>query len=242
MKIVAMGDVHADWKSLFEYVEEFKPDIVLQCGDFGYWPKYNTKLIKKAEAGDFGDTKILFCDGNHEHHRDLKQTLGDRQNVSIAPGVIYMPRMSTYKLPDGRTVLFVGGAESVDKYQRTEGFNWFKEEIISPSEGDMLMDKLLKIDVKIDIVISHTCPMEIEMCSNTAKITDPTRKFLSEVRERLRPDLWYFGHWHFPATGVIDNTHWTALNYSYRNTGQKKEDRKKWMRRIQEWVQEVPEG
>lgn len=41
--------------------------------------------------------------------------------TEVAPGVIYQPSGSTLTLPDGRVVLFLGGAKSVDWPLRTGG-------------------------------------------------------------------------------------------------------------------------
>ena len=49
-------------------------------------------------------------------------------------------------LPDGRTVLFMGGALSVDKAWRTPGYDWFPEESITTGDLDRLPD------VHVDIV------------------------------------------------------------------------------------------
>ena len=36
--ICIMGDVEGDWKTMMEIINEDQPDMVLQVGDFGYWP------------------------------------------------------------------------------------------------------------------------------------------------------------------------------------------------------------
>ena len=50
------------------------------------------------------------------------------------PNIFYMPRGSVLSLSDGRNVLFMGGAESVDKRRRTPGYDWFKQELIRPQD------------------------------------------------------------------------------------------------------------
>jgi len=63
-----------------------------------------------------------------------------------------MKRGSVLKLPDKRNILFIGGALSIDKKQRTIGYDWFPQETISQKNIFELPDE------KIDIVISHTAP------------------------------------------------------------------------------------
>ena len=65
-------------------------------------------------------TKVLFCDGNHDNHWELRAL----KNLAVSDNVFYQPRGSTITLPDGRNFLFMGGANSIDKYRRTVGVSW----------------------------------------------------------------------------------------------------------------------
>ena len=42
--------------------------------------------------------------------------------------------MDLLGLPDGRIVLFMGGADSIDKKYRKIGFDWFPEELITQKD------------------------------------------------------------------------------------------------------------
>ena len=47
-KIIIMGDVHADFGSLNQFLNKKRPDIILQCGDFGRWPhRHGTDKISR---------------------------------------------------------------------------------------------------------------------------------------------------------------------------------------------------
>ena len=48
-------------------INKKKPDIILVCGDFGWWPKFYP--IDKLKPQD---TKIYWCPGNHEDWWDLR--------------------------------------------------------------------------------------------------------------------------------------------------------------------------
>jgi len=209
MKIMILGDVHGEFGKLNQLINRRKPDLIIACGDFGYWPNdrgSQFSYIKLAGA------KLLWCDGNHEDFWSLQQ----RESDEIEPGIIYMPRGSTYTLPDGRNILFMGGAHSIDKHLRTVGIDWFPEETIR--QGDM-MDLP---DMKIDIFITHTCPYELvpEMLKEySGKDYEPSNLALSQLWDIYKPDLWYFGHWHYFKTGVLyDVTKWTALSMSRWST------------------------
>ena len=118
-----------------------------------------------------------------------------------------MPRGHTLVLPspDNRVVLFMGGANSIDKQYRKIGVDWFPEEIISQK------DIMNLPDCKVDIVISHTCPEEFSM-STLYDDNDPSRKALSYVLDKYHPSLWYFGHFHQNKTGYTNSCRWTCLN------------------------------
>lgn len=212
MSIIVAGDLHGDWGHMNDLINKKNPDVILQCGDFGYWPKlevskpvlYGNQKPWKLQGIKCKETQVLWCDGNHEDHWSLKENDPNYDNV------IYCPRGAVRTLLDGRTVLFIGGADSIDKDQRTLGIDWFPEEVISYK--DYL--EAIKYQGKVDIVISHTCPREFNMDSQTyQKITDPSRAALSAILTHFRPDLWYFGHWHENKVGQYNNTRWESLDY-----------------------------
>lgn len=208
-KILVVGDTHGEWGRLNELIHKKLPQLILQVGDFGYWPHFHnsesyagSRVTRWDQYGIKNPyTEILFCDGNHEDHWSLN-ALSDH---TIMDRVYHMPRGSTYQLKDGRTVLFMGGANSIDKNLRKIGVDWFPEEIITQKD---VMDLP---DVKVDIVISHTCPDSFSI-SGLYDDRDPSRKALQYVLEKYRPSLWYFGHFHTHKTEYTNSCRWFCLN------------------------------
>ena len=204
--IIITGDVHNEFGVLNELIDKKNPDLVICCGDFGYWEplvnEYNyLQSVSKIKPKN---AKILWCDGNHEHFWGLKE----RESDEVAPNVFYMPRGSTYTLPDGRVIMFMGGGHSIDKWNRTVGHDWFPEETISQKD---MMDLH---DVKVDIFITHTCSIDILQWMirfNEAKHCDPSNLALQVLWEKYKPYLWYFGHWHISQKGIIEGTKWECL-------------------------------
>ena len=201
-KIVVMGDIHGDFATLNTFINKHHPKIILQVGDFGYWPNMTDVGTPKAQ-----DTLIYFCDGNHEDHWALR----DRTTDELWPNIHFMPRGSTLRLPDGRNVLFIGGGISIDKYRRTIGVSWFPEETITQKDISNLPDET------VDIVISHTCPNEFDIRGrfNMAKFDDPSQDALSVVLEKYNPALWYFGHFHVTSKGTYNKTKWQCVDMTY---------------------------
>lgn len=199
---IICGDTHARWGLLNQLINKKRPERVIVCGDFGFWPgeaKYELSDLKNK------DTKVYWCDGNHENHVALAKRTSDE----VAPNVFYMPRGSTMKLPDGRTIMFFGGADSYDKDSRTLNVDWFKEELPTQEQ----LDRAMAYDGPVSMVVSHTAPEEFDVKVRNS-FRDPTRFVLSRILEKFRPQFWYFGHWHWPLTGFHDGTRWTGLHYA----------------------------
>lgn len=214
-KTIVVGDIHGDWGKLNKLIQQKEPRTVLQCGDFGWWPAlecrrpvlYGQQSAWKLRGVKPGESTVLWCDGNHEDHWDLRD-----KGEAHYPRVTWMPRGSTFGLPDGRTVMFIGGADSIDKQVRTLGVDWFPEEVIRDAD----VDRCLAYRGRVDIIISHTCPVEFDVKSahgSEGKHSDPSRKALSVILERFKPDLWFFGHWHKWQKGTNLNTRWECLDY-----------------------------
>lgn len=212
-KIIVVGDLHGQFGQLNRLISELKPAVVLQCGDFGFWPR----SFNKTYVDEFGrrrkwdvsfknkDTHVYWCDGNHEDHWSLK----DLTDNEVFPNIFYMKRGSVIMLPDGRNVLFMGGAYSIDKKHRTLGVDWFPEETITQADIEALPD------VKIDMVISHTAPYEFNIDDyHEAYGHDPSRDALTYVLEKYRPKRWFCGHMHRYMHGFHEGCIWTCLSYA----------------------------
>lgn len=201
-RIAVCGDIHGNFGPLNTFMNKHKDhlDIILQCGDFGYWPK---EIFYYQHPLKNGEIKIFWCDGNHEDHEEIKRI---DESGEVYPNVYYMKRGSVLVLPDGRKVLFIGGGLSIDKQYRTPGFDWFPEETITERDLINLPDD------DIDIVISHTAPIEFNCIDRHLEwMYDRSRDALSYVLRKYRPKLWYFAHMHLYKEGVFEGCKWTCL-------------------------------
>ena len=188
-----MGDLHGDFGfGLNRFINKKKPDIIMCAGDFGYWPKHKTYREIKAH-----ETKIYWCDGNHEDFDSLNKRTSDE----IQPNVFYKPRGSMLTLPNGQVVLFMGGALSIDRHLRVKGEGWFEGETLTLNDLNRFPDP----NTKIDIVISHTCPSDFYLPYfgfDNSKSRDESKNVLSHLLHIVRPKRWFFGHYHMRASGV----------------------------------------
>lgn len=188
--ITVFGDVHGKFDA-FRAKLDSRPtdDIILQVGDFGIWPHMEDNLKKGFSR------PVYFIDGNHEYFPWLTDI---NEVTELYPNLFYVPRGTVMEL-DGRTVLFLGGAESPDKEYRTEGRDWFREESISYEDTDRIPR-----DVKnVDLMITHTPPY-ITVHQIFSGDTPPEWNYSSVAVESVwahfgRPPL-VCGHLHFRKT------------------------------------------
>lgn len=205
MKIVVMGDIHRHFEDLNTFINKEHPDIILQCGDNAYyWSKDNTGVIKPQ------NTKIYFVPGNHENWDTFEEKVGRNGShpVEIEKNIFMCPIGSTIEV-SGKTILFVGGANSIDKQYRIPKVTWWEQEVLDYIDFEYIEQNVKKVDV----VISHTVPKYFNVgLQYTDKINDPTRDILNLVHDKYKPKLWMAGHWHEFLHGTYEETEWVVLN------------------------------
>jgi len=231
---MVLGDVHGAFGALNKHLHNKQPGMVLQCGDFGYWPQEEKLMRVGYGEYEFGHPfdpakriknvlpdgrriPIYWADGNHEDHPSLR-ALQKAASDPLAPiptgeGIWWMPRGSSLILPTGEVVCFLGGARSVDRPRREKGVDWFPEELLDAEILDHLPERA-------DIVISHTAPCSFRQSKKEAHGPDPGADWtpdsscdvLEEALKRLRPSRWYFGHFHWQRQGKVQDCRWQALS------------------------------
>jgi hypothetical protein len=217
-KIAIIGDIHEYFDLLNYFIYQNRPEIIIQCGDFGYFPeKYHNSLRIPNTLPNGRRVPIYFCDGNHEDFAtlfsDWRASGGKLEPFEIAPEVYWMPRGSVLELPNGQRACFLGGARSVDRPYGTEGINWFNEELLT-------METIKLLPFSADIVISHTAPNFFDIDKHHSPhfdegwdmTEDKSRDVLDEAFLRLRPKQWYFAHFHLHMMGVYQECEWIALS------------------------------
>jgi hypothetical protein len=202
--VYIFGDLHASYRILERFINNESNNVghVIQVGDFGWWPNYTNYNILITEFSKHLKIPVWFIDGNHDNHPHLfKESENiDKIPVPLLNNISYLKRASVFELVINEkpyNCLFMGGATSIDRHCRTEGRDWFPEEIISQSD----FNKLDNVDCDIDIMFSHTCPLSFlqflkkKLNINTT-IKDPCNVALEEILIKYKPKYWFFGHWH----------------------------------------------
>lgn len=185
-----LGDVHADIVRLNSFIDEKirkSPQIrvlaedyekggdelrlfIFQSGDLAfYWPGYSHvgKINNRIDFLPGGHVPMYWCGGNHEDWDRLDRLFPEgsaaaARNIAQVDDCIYFCRFgATLELGGNLTVLFAGGAESIDKDHRLRKMRfdgapkiWWEQEGIS--EADMArLDNVSEAQW----VVSHTAPM-----------------------------------------------------------------------------------
>ncbi len=203
MKALILGDLHG-WPSapahISSLVETLEPDEVWQCGDFGYWPRmtYGPDFLDKMSGVG---APIFFADGNHEDHDRLDHDADRPYRVPGAVGPIYHVPRGVVRVVNGKRILFMGGARSVDRVYRREGRSWFATELPTPTQFQRA-----KANGPVDVIISHDGPSIVDFGYpphhlapwpiQDLEISEITQRRMTDLGEAVRPKLWFHGHHH----------------------------------------------
>lgn len=203
--VALVGDTHCDIAWTSRVVKQAAVDGVhhlLQVGDFGYWPRFKSGeyfLDELTRVLDASGSTLWFLRGNHE---DQEVLLGldaeDDGLVLISDRIRFVPD-GTVANWNGRRVLFVGGAPSIDADARIPGKDWFPSEVLSRKGLDDSLDA-----GQVDVVLSHDCPSEVDLGPLLFwGPGDVHRGAMSLIAESARPLVWAHGHYHRRRTEVV---------------------------------------
>jgi len=182
-----LGDTHGERKYLSP--KHFLPDTI-QLGDchlHGYHFAHY-------------DSPRYFIDGNHDNFRKINPN-------AINP---YEIKGNLWYIPRGYVrdnILFIGGGNSIDKYLRREGYSWFPEESLTYKQ----MERIMSHNTKVDIIISHECPLNALQTMYSYVLDTTVSKDLNVVLEHYKPSLWVFGHHHEHFDFTLNNCRFIGL-------------------------------
>ncbi|MBR3847672.1 MAG: metallophosphoesterase [Oscillospiraceae bacterium] len=176
-----------------------KEDYVIICGDFGgVWDGSNEEKywIKWLKERNF---TTLFVDGNHENFQALnslpmEEFCGGTVH-RVDDGIYHLMRGEVYTIA-GKKFFTFGGGSSHDKEYRTEGKNWWAEELANEDEYRNAREKLCKNNYVVDYVITHSAPTSVQNLLAPQYEENHLTEFLEEVKSKLQYKKWFFGHYH----------------------------------------------
>ena len=200
--IYITGDTHGDFHR-FNRLDLNDEDVMIILGDVGinyYLDEYDKKLKERLSKYNF---KFFCIQGNHEEkpenisgYHEVKMFGGQVFVEDEYPNLIFAKNGELYDL-NGKSVLVIGGAYSIDKdYRISNGYPWFENEQLSEIERKNILEKY--IGKHVDIILSHTCPLKYEpkesfKLSLPQELVDKSmEKFLDEVEVNLFYRTSYF--------------------------------------------------
>ncbi|MDR3263552.1 MAG: metallophosphoesterase [Clostridiales bacterium] len=208
--IYITGDTHGpiDFGKLSSFAakhsELTKADYMFVAGDFGgVWSERTLERDIKRYA-DLPFT-VLFVDGNHENFDLLNAYKAENWHGGkvhkIADNVLHLMRGQIYEL-DGKSFFTFGGAESTDKWMRTENVSWWADEVPSCKDYDIAHQSLQKVGYKVDYIVTHSIDENTLYLPPLLRYGfEPfaTNRGLSNFEETVTYKHWYFGHYHIDA-------------------------------------------
>ncbi len=162
----------------------------------------------------------LAVDGNHENFDKLNdypiEIWKGGKVHKIRENIIHLMRGQVYDI-EGTKIFTMGGAYSIDKYMRKEGYSWWPQEMPNDKEYKEAIKNLEAANMKVDIILSHTAPTEITyMMGYRPDLHEAAlQNFLQWILETVDFKLWCFGHFHTDSyiTDKIRAVYFDVVSY-----------------------------
>ena len=210
--IFITGDTHRNFSRIETFCKQFKTtvkDVMIILGDAGI-NNYGIEEDRKLKQTLCLLPLTLFCiHGNHEQRAQIiagyAETIWHGGTVFIEPeypNLLFAKDGEIFNFDD-RKCIVIGGAYSVDKFFRlTHNLNWWEDEQPSDEIKVRVEKRLEKESWRVDVVLSHTCPLEYEPTEvflpgiSQSTVDKSTEQWLDTIEKRLQYDEWYCGHYH----------------------------------------------
>jgi hypothetical protein len=220
--VILTGDLHANATNELDFLtpeylrskfcERCENTLIFILGDGGFlwyddpYAHFGGELIRLLDSYLYRlNSKLIVVPGNHENYHIIYDCLpkvhlddplytGDFREIS--PYILYTERYGEYTF-EGKSVLVLGGALSLDREIRVPNRTWFQAETYSIEDKDKIMSFIR--DNEYDYVFAHTCPdlvLRQIYGENGLRYRDGNSEFYTRLMNYISPKTWYFGHLH----------------------------------------------
>lgn len=222
-RLLVAGDTHGnlDWiETLSTLAAQHRCAGVLQLGDFGLWPDQRVLRFEKrvalnegwldavAESASLQGVWWRFLDGNHDAHPLARQQypVGPNGIRPIRSGLVdWADRGSRWEWC-GRVFAALGGAVSVDRAARTEGYSYWPTEEIAADDLRVLFARAGGTGV--DVLLTHDAP---QLPPGKRPIADSpvavacmrSTHMVRQAADGVQPKLLMHGHFHRDYQAVL---------------------------------------
>ena len=169
--MIILSDVHCDFNHVINVCQRHVDQTVVQLGDLGIG-FLRTEYVKENTPSNF-----RFFVGNHDS-RTLANTL---------PSCLG-------NFGEFENIFFVSGANSIDRFSRIEGKDWWPDEELTYAQSNECLNLWEQSDK--DIIVAHDCPQTIAEKFMSIYDRSLTRTLLDRMIEVRKPKLVVFGHHH----------------------------------------------
>lgn len=223
--IYVIGDIHGGWQPVRNFVQRApylfrqkdagEENVLICLGDFGgnYFCNHRDEEFKKKLSNR--PLTYFVVRGNHEERASNvaaknpedwhKETYfgGPVLVENKFPNIKYAADCPMIYTIDGKKTLVIPGAYSVDKmYRIMNKWGWFPEEQLNNEEMDYGLELLGCHDWRVDLVLSHTCPICFEPTDlfldfiDQSNVDKTMERYLGQIEYTLDYKLWMWGHYH----------------------------------------------
>ena len=203
-RIFVCGDIHHENDIAKIQPQNFtiqkdltKEDVLIVAGDWGgiwYNDCRDKNLLEWWESRNF---TTLVVPGNHDNYSAINKlcivNMFGGKVRKVSDSVFIAERGEIYTI-NGKKILTLGGAESIDKQYRVEGYSWWKDEEITIKDFKRTIDNLERENFKVDYFITHTGGGEV--ARNLGFLPTNCDKYVSFFLDTLRNTPHYCGHYH----------------------------------------------
>lgn len=221
MNIFIVGDLHQNRNPIRNFYHNYientpkanEENWMICLGDFGalYYFDYRDRNFKRNLS--HYPFKYFVIRGNHEERAsnrakvepDLWEEVEVFGNTCLRqksfPNIYYAKDEGGIYNIDGRKILVIPGAYSVDKWYRLQmGWSWFPDEQLTSEEMTDL--ESIAAGQYFDLVLSHTCPYTYRPtdlflnCIDQSRVDNSMELWMDQLNEKITYHTWCFAHYH----------------------------------------------
>jgi len=214
-RVAVCGDWHGNlgWaRMLARALPALAPEVttMLHLGDWWMSPAATDEVFAETNI-----ERIYVTLGNHEPWGEITPLLNEHPGAAVRVSDIIwlLPRPARLTI-GGRRVLSLGGASSVDRESRVEGWTWWSDEAITDEHvaraiaggpADLMLTHESPANTPVRPVREILRKNPYRFPEAALEASAASRARISEVWDAVHPELLTHGHMHIAAGGKTDD-------------------------------------